>query len=94
MGGEQGEGVRVSFGDGSDGRAVGLDGTVLTAVGPTPYPPGRPLELSLALAETTAAVRGKTIGSKRRDDDLYDVRIRLVNLRREHREALASALAG
>jgi len=82
---------RVVFADGSTGRAVGCEGEVIAMICDRAHPPGRPLELSLRAGETTLALRGKSAGSKRRDDGHFDVRLRLHSLKREDRDALACA---
>jgi hypothetical protein len=86
--------VDVRFGDGSEGRALALEKTVLRAVGDNAYAPGRPLELVLQLDGEAVEVRGKAIGSKKRDDGRFDLRIRLVDLRRDDRGRLEAALGG
>lgn len=80
--------------DGESGEAGRLDGEVLEAVLPRAFAPGAPVRFEVQIGGETIPVQGKTIGSKRRDDGRFDVRLRLINLRREHREALRSALPG
>lgn len=85
--------LAIAFGDGTEGRVAGFEGTMLLAVGEKAYAPGRPLELVLKLEGGDARVRAKTIGSKRREDGAFDVRMRLVDLRKDDRERLLAALA-
>lgn len=79
---------------GGDGELVALEGEVIAAVFPRAFAPGAPVKMEAALGEASHSVEGKTIGSRRRDDGRFDVRLRAINLRRETREALVQALAG
>lgn len=78
--------VRVA--EGGQGEAIAVAGEVMHIVLERAYAPGAPLTLELDHASGTLALRGKTIGSKRREDGRFDVRLRLVSLRREDREKL------
>lgn len=79
---------------GVEGRAHSIDGEVLSCVVSRAYAPGAPVDLGVRLEAGELALRGKSLGSKRRDDGRFDVRLRLLSLRREEREALAAALPG
>ncbi|MEM9193016.1 MAG: hypothetical protein AAGF12_27830 [Myxococcota bacterium] len=57
---------------------------------PRAFAPGAPLKLALSVAPHT--VEAKSLGSKRRDDGDFDVRLRLVNLTRTNRRALLEAV--
>jgi hypothetical protein len=92
MVGDGTKGLAIAFGDGSDGYVASFEGTVLLAVGERAYAPGRPLELVLKLDGGDARVRAKAIGSKRREDGAFDVRVRLVDLRKDDRARLVAAL--
>ena len=81
----------VTFSDGARALAVGCDGELLQLVCDRAHPPGRPLEIPLQLATGVLTVRGKSAGSKRRDDQRFDVRIRLHSLRRSDRDQLEAA---
>jgi hypothetical protein len=85
----------VTFSDGASGFACGYDGAVLALICERAHPPGRPLELSLRVegAELPLTLRGKSAGSKRRDDQRFDVRLRLHSLRREQRQQLEQLFA-
>ncbi|HEX2679122.1 MAG TPA: hypothetical protein VHM19_20875 [Polyangiales bacterium] len=77
-----------------DGQAVSGNEETLQAISPKAFPPGKPLELVLLLddaAGTQVALSGRCIGSKKRDDGAFDLRVRLTNLRREAREQLLAA---
>ncbi|MBX3274149.1 MAG: hypothetical protein KF729_28035 [Sandaracinaceae bacterium] len=80
---------------GGGGEALAFDGEeVLACALDRAFAPGAPIELALSAGEAALALRGKAIGSKRRLDGRFDVRVRLVSLRREDREALSRALRG
>jgi hypothetical protein len=81
----------IRFADGASGVAVGYDGAVIHMICERAHPPGRPLEITVTAAEQSICVRGKSAGSKRRDDGRFDVRLRLHSLRREEREQLVVA---
>lgn len=85
--------VRVD--EGGEGELVRLSGEVLYTVLDRAFAPGRPLRLRVTLlgVEEVLPVQGKVIGSKKRDDGRFDVRLRLINLRREHREQLEARAA-
>ena len=79
-------------GDELEGRLERTEGEILHAVFPRAYAPGAPVRMRLALDAERTLLRAKTIGSKRRPDGAFDVRLRPIDLRRETREALARAL--
>jgi len=83
----------ITFGDGTPGQAAAWDDPVLGLVCDRAHPPGRPLEIALVLGTNQLALRGKSAGSKRRDDGRFEVRVRLHSLRRSDREQLAQAFA-
>jgi hypothetical protein len=99
--------VRVALPDGALGEAVRFEAEVLHLILPRAFAPGAPLPLRAVLGDRGAGdpgagdsgvgepleLAGKTLGSKRREDGRFDVRARLVSLRRTDRERLASALA-
>ncbi len=76
------------------GTAVSCEGLLLTMLSPKAFPPGRPIELSLLLPEGELALAGRSIGSKKRDDGLFEVRLRLVNLRKDARQKLDACFSG
>ncbi|HEY8432146.1 MAG TPA: hypothetical protein VIL20_27405 [Sandaracinaceae bacterium] len=84
----------VELASGGSGEAVAWAGEVLSLVLPRAFAPGAPIAFSIALEGGALSLSGKTVGSKRRADGRFDVRVRLLNLRREERarlEALAPA---
>jgi hypothetical protein len=80
--------VRVD--QGGEGEAVSLAGEVLHVVIDRPYAPGAPVRLRLARDDGEMTLEARTIGSKRRDDARFDVRLRLVSLTREQRAKLTA----
>lgn len=82
------EPLSLSFDDGALGRALGIEGEILRLVANAPFAPGQPLSFTLSLPEGTIALQGKSLGSKRRPDDQFELRARLVSLRRADRERL------
>ena len=77
--------------DGEPIELVGYDGKLLRLVCARAMAPGQPLEVRAELT-SPVEIRGKAVGSKKRDDGRFDVRARLVNLRREVREQLTGML--
>jgi hypothetical protein len=71
---------------------VAFAGLILAVIDDRPHAPGAPIRATLTLADGPLAIAGKSIGSKRRDDGSFDVRMRLINLRREDRARLERAL--
>jgi hypothetical protein len=85
-------GIPLHIADGLAGHAIGCDAGRLRFVSPKSFPPGQPLALTLQpSAAAPLPLTARCVGSKRRDDGLFDVRARLINLDRATREALAEA---
>lgn len=78
--------------DGREAELLGLDGEIVELVSPRAFAPGAPLGLRARDPEGPLELRAKSLGSKRREDGRFDVRVRLVNLRRADRERLCRAL--
>ena len=78
----------VKIAGGGEGEALAFAGEVLHVVIDRAFAPGAPLAIELAHASGPLSLSGKTIGSKRREDGRFDVRVRLVSLRREDRARL------
>lgn len=76
------------------GHAEGFAGERLDVVLDVAFAPGQPAALTLAMPDGPLRVDGRAQGSRRGDDGRFRVTFRLVNLRRDHREALADALGG
>ncbi len=85
--------LTLRFEEGGEGEVTTLSGNILTAVAPSAFPPGKPMSFSVVLAENEVlALEGRSLGSRRRPDGRFDLRMRLVNLRREARDRLTLAL--
>jgi hypothetical protein len=80
----------VKVEQGGEGEALSVAGEVLHIVIDRAYAPGAPISMSVARADGELGLRGKTIGSKRREDGRFDVKLRLVSLSRVDRERLAT----
>jgi hypothetical protein len=90
---------RVRIAAGAEGEALELSGETMKLVIDRAFAPGAPmsfeLEVSPELAPELArgpkniALEARTIGSKRQPDGRFEVRVRLINLRREDRLWLA-----
>ena len=68
-----------------------FDGAVLVLRSPRAFAPGSPIRFRTVSAEDSRAFEGRTIGSKR-IDEAFEVRLRLINLRRADRELLLARL--
>lgn len=85
-----------------EGALIAFEKNVYSLRMPSAFAPGQPLELRVLARqgqdqeeeqkESEFTIEARTIGSKLEEDGLYLVRARAINLRREHREALAKAL--
>lgn len=84
----------VEFSSGDLGEAVAFDGKILSLISPGAFAPGMPLGFRVDARGEALELNGKSIGSRRRADGRFDVRVRLVSLRREQRETLESLLEG
>lgn len=84
----------VRLAGGVEGEVESFADCVLGLVAPRAYAPGAPVSLEVLHASSTLSLSGRTVGSKRRDDGRFSVRIRLTNLRRAEREALEGLSAG
>jgi hypothetical protein len=76
--------VAATLPGGEAASAESWDGAVLVLASPRAFAPGAPVRVALG----TLGFEGKSLGSKKRDDGRFVVRLRAVNLRREQREAL------
>jgi hypothetical protein len=82
--------ARLETGEAAELTSVEGEGALLVA--PRAYAPGAPLRLDALLADGELPLEAKCLGSKRRPDGRFDVRIRWINLRRTDRERLAGQL--
>jgi hypothetical protein len=83
--------VRVRIAGAHDGTLLELVGLQLRLRSPKAFPPGQPLTLQLPPDVTLEA---RTIGSKRLDEDGFELRVRLINLSKDTRAALERSIKG
>jgi hypothetical protein len=86
--------IEIDLAQVGKGLAIGMQGEILALVSPKAFAPGQPLSFRLAADHGGAEILGKSLGSKRRSDGLFDVRVRLINLHRSMRTLLVSLLGG
>ncbi|MFW2389403.1 MAG: hypothetical protein ACN4G0_13770 [Polyangiales bacterium] len=84
--------MKVRLESGEEAEATAYDGNLLTLRSPRAFAPGAPIRFETADDEQARSFEGRTIGSKRIDDQAFEVRMRFVNLRREARELLLRGL--
>lgn len=92
MGNEGQQSIGARFSDGTPAVAERYAQLVLWLRCERAYPPGKPLDLILAVDEGEATVSGRCIGSRRQAEGSYQVRMRLTNLTRQLRQALEARL--
>lgn len=73
-------------------EVAAFDGNFSTFHSPRAYVPGQPVTLEVAL-ETPCRVEGRTIGSRRIAEGVFEIRIRLVSLTRDTRERMLAAMS-
>ena len=76
---------------GDDAQAGSFDGRLLHLICPRALAPGQPAQIRVLL-DPVVELGARSQGSKKREDGSFDVRFRLVNLTRVHRDALTDAL--
>lgn len=74
-----------------EGEATSYEGEIMSLILARAYAPGSPLPFVLRLGDSELSLDGKTVSSKRRADGRFDVRVRLVSLRKEDREKLRAS---
>ena len=85
--------MNLRLSSGEPVRATRFEASVLTLHSPKAFAPGSPIAFETVSDAPERAFEGRTIGSKRIDDATFEVRLRLINLRREERRFLAERLA-
>lgn len=78
--------VRVA--SGGEGEATAIAGEVITIVIERAYAPGAPIQIELSFEGGAITLRAKTVGSRRQPDGRFEVRARMLDLRREDRARL------
>jgi hypothetical protein len=84
-------GIPVQISSDLPGAILEIAGLVVTLSSPKAFPPGQPLEFRLT--ESSLRLQARSIGSKRSASGDFELRVRLINLRKEAREALEAAWA-
>jgi hypothetical protein len=74
---------------GEAGELVDLQGDLLQVIAAMPIAPGQPVELEVEDMRLDA----KSRGTKKRDDGRFDLKVRLVAIRREERQRLEALLS-
>lgn len=84
--------VAVKFARGETGHVIAWDGGTLTVTSPSAYAPGAPTQVVVVFDDGEVTVETRTKDSKRTPEGHYNVRLRVINLRREDREKIATLL--
>lgn len=77
--------------DGAEGHASAFDGEMIVLVLSRPLAPGTPFRGVVAIETGEIAIEGRATRSKRTADGTFEVRARLISLRRDDRERLLAA---
>lgn len=86
--------IALRFSTGEEGHAVAFTGEVLDVRAAGSHPVGQPLQVVLALPDGALTLDARSRGSRRLEDGWFEVRLRLVALRRTDRARLDAAFAG
>jgi len=84
--------VNLRLESGQDAVGLAFDGNLLTLTSPVAFAPGSPIRFSAIGEEGDRKLEGRVLRSKRVGQQQFEVRLRLVNLRREDRELLLTIL--
>ena len=85
--------LRVRVGEGEFLELHSFDGKQFALVSTRAYAPGQPLNLTVELTPP-CTLELKSLGSKKRDDERFDVRARAMTLAKGTRERILAALSG
>jgi len=86
--------MKIRLESGEDAEARAFDGNLLIMWSPRAFAPGSPIRFVATPDGEERHFEGRAIGSKRIDDSHFEVRMRLVNLRRHNRTLLTTHLKG
>lgn len=75
---------------GGEGLALAMAGEIITLSLPRAFAPGAPFRGAVVLDDREITLEGRTVGSRKTPSGAFEVRVRLVNLRREDRLRLAA----
>lgn len=84
----------VTLADGAPAAVVEYSAGQLSLICAAAYPPGKPISLRGPCDGSELELHGKSAGSKLRSDARFDVKLRLVSLRRTDRQRLETLFPG
>jgi len=84
--------VNLRLESGQDAVGLAFDGNLLKLTSPVAFAPGSPIRLNAKGEDGDRSLEGRVLRSKRVGEQQFEVRLRLVNLRREDRELLLTTL--
>lgn len=84
--------MKLRLEGGQDAVGLAFDGNLMTLMSPAAFAPGSPIRFSATGEHADRNFEGRALASKRLEGEQFEVRLRLVNLRREDRELLLRAL--
>ena len=84
--------MKLRLESGQDAVGLAFDGALMTLTSPVAFAPGSPIRFSATGEYADRSFEGRALASKRVEGAEFEVRLRLVNLRREDRELLLRAL--
>ncbi len=84
--------MRIVLNDNSLGEAVSFSKGILQVILPVAFAPGSPVLMRTA-SEPSFPLEGRVVIVQRTEQGQFDTKVRLINLRREHRQALDGFLS-
>ena len=84
--------MEIEFDGGEKAEARTFEGHILTFLSPRAFASGAPIGFTVVMGDHRRALEGRCVGSRRAEDGRFEVRMRLVNLRRDDRHALGEAV--
>lgn len=85
--------MKLRLESGHDALGLRFDGKLLKLTSPLAFAPGSPIRFTAIVEAGERSFEGRVLGSKRMDEQGFEVRLRLVNLRRDDRELLLKNLS-
>ena len=85
--------MKLRLESGQDAVGLAFDGNLMTLTSPVAFAPGSPIRFTASGEHGQRNFEGRALGSKRVQGAEFEVRLRLVNLRREDRELLLGAFS-
>ena len=84
--------MKLRLENGRDAVGLAFDGNLLRLTSPVAFAPGSPIRFKAIGEDGDRNFEGRVLRSKRVGEQGFEVRLRLVNLRREDRELLLRTL--